>query len=161
LHDDVIDLSATRRGQKTANNTWDDTSAILAGDYLHTKAMILAGTIGGNAIHTIIGHATEAMIDAEFLQTQTISDANLSEERYITILSGKTGALIVSACEVGALFAEADPDQANAIRTFGDELGLAFQMVDDLLDYQGDSTKMGKPVGNDFIEGKGEWFHWR
>ncbi len=154
LHDDVIDLSETRRGKKTANKIWDETTAILAGDYLHTKAMTLAGTIGGDDILAIIGNATEAMIDAEFLQMQTVSDFNLSEENYFNILRGKTGALIGSACEVGALFAQADEAQANAIRTFGDALGLAFQMVDDLLDYQGDSATTGKAVGNDFSEGK-------
>lgn len=154
LHDDVIDHSDTRRGQKTANRVWDETTAVLAGDYLHTKAMTMAGTIGGEDILAIIGNATEAMIDAEFLQMQTVSDFNLSEENYFDILRGKTGALIGSACEVGALFAEASPEQCQAIRTFGDALGLAFQMVDDLLDYQGDSNQTGKAVGNDFSEGK-------
>jgi octaprenyl-diphosphate synthase len=154
LHDDVIDRSDTRRGQKTANKVWDETTAILAGDYLHTKAMTIAGTIGGDDILAIVGNATEAMIDAEFLQMQTVSDSNLSEENYFNILRGKTGGLIGSACEVGALFAEADSEQIQAIRTFGDGLGLAFQMVDDLLDYQGESTETGKAVGNDFSEGK-------
>ncbi len=154
LHDDVIDHSGTRRGQKTANRVWDETTAVLAGDYLHTKAMTMAGTIGGEDILAIIGNATEAMIDAEFLQMQTVSDFNLSEENYFTILRGKTGALIGSACEVGAIFAEATPEQTESIRIFGDALGLAFQMVDDLLDYQGDSGKTGKAVGNDFSEGK-------
>lgn len=154
LHDDVIDLSQTRRGKKTANKIWDETTAILAGDYLHTKAMTLAGTIGGNDILAIIGSATEAMIDAEFLQMQTVSNSSLSEENYFNILRGKTGALIGSACEIGALFAEASAEQTAAIRTFGDALGLAFQMVDDLLDYLGDSGKTGKAVGNDFSEGK-------
>lgn len=154
LHDDVIDHSDTRRGQKTANRVWDETTAVLAGDYLHTKAMTMAGTIGGEDILAIIGNATESMIDAEFLQMQTVSDFNLSEENYFNILRGKTGALIGSACEVGAIFAEATPEQTETIRTFGDALGLAFQMVDDLLDYQGDSGKTGKAVGNDFSEGK-------
>jgi octaprenyl-diphosphate synthase len=154
LHDDVIDLSETRRGQKTANKIWDETTAILAGDYLHTKAMTLAGTIGGDDILAIIGNATEAMIDAEFLQMQTVSNSSLSEENYFNILRGKTGALIGAACETGALFAEADQEQTQAIRIFGDALGLAFQMVDDLLDYQGDSAQTGKAVGNDFSEGK-------
>lgn len=154
LHDDVIDHSDTRRGQKTANRVWDETTAVLAGDYLHTKAMTMAGTIGGADILAIIGQATEAMIDAEFLQMQAVHESNLSEEHYFQVLRGKTGALIGSACEVGALFAEADAEQCAAIRTFGDGLGLAFQMVDDLLDYQGESSETGKAVGNDFSEGK-------
>ncbi len=154
LHDDVIDLSETRRGKKTTNTIWDETTAILAGDYLHTKAMTMAGTIGGDDILAIIGNATEAMIDAEFLQMQTVSNSDLSEENYFNILRGKTGALIGSACEIGAIFAEADKEQTAALRTFGDALGLAFQMVDDLLDYQGDPALTGKAVGNDFSEGK-------
>ncbi len=154
LHDDVIDHAETRRGKKTANHVWDASTAILAGDYLHTRAMTLAGLVGGEKCLALIGEATSAMIDAEFLQAQTVADANLSEENYFAILRGKTGALIGAACEVGALFAGADKDQRAAIRTFGDALGLAFQVVDDLLDYLGDADSTGKAIGNDFVEGK-------
>lgn len=154
LHDDVIDHADTRRGKKTANEVWGASTAILAGDYLHTRAMTLAGLVGGQETLGLIGQATGAMIDAEFLQAQTVADVNLSEENYFAVLRGKTGALISSACEVGALFAGADRDQRAAIRTFGDALGLAFQVVDDLLDYLGDSASTGKAIGNDFCEGK-------
>ncbi|MEN8257878.1 MAG: polyprenyl synthetase family protein [Thermodesulfobacteriota bacterium] len=154
LHDDVIDHADTRRGKKTANQVWDASTAILAGDYLHTRAMTLAGLVGGERCLALIGDATGAMIDAEFLQAQTVTDANLSEENYFAVLRGKTGALIGSACEVGAFFAGADKEQRAAIRTFGDALGLAFQVVDDLLDYLGDAASTGKAIGNDFVEGK-------
>lgn len=154
LHDDVIDHADTRRGKKTANQLWDASTAILAGDYLHTRAMTLAGLVGGDKALALIGEATSAMIDAEFRQAQTVADANLSEENYFNVLRGKTGALIGAACEVGALFAGADKEQRAAIRTFGDALGLAFQVADDLLDYLGDAASTGKAIGNDFVEGK-------
>ncbi len=154
LHDDVIDHADTRRGKKTANQQWDANTAILAGDYLHTRAMTLAGVVGGEQCLGLIGEATGAMIDAEFLQAQTAAKSNLSEENYFAVLRGKTGALIGSACEVGALFAGADKEQRAATRTFGDALGLAFQVVDDLLDYLGDEASTGKAIGNDFVEGK-------
>ncbi len=154
LHDDVLDHAETRRGKKSANQIWDATTAILAGDYLHTRAMTLAGLVGGEKSLALIGAATSAMIDAEFRQAQAVDETNLSEENYFAVLRGKTGALIGAACEVGALFAGADKEQRAAMRTFGDALGLAFQMVDDLLDYLGDAAKTGKAIGNDFVEGK-------
>jgi octaprenyl-diphosphate synthase len=154
LHDDVIDHASQRRGKPSANTVWDNTHVILAGDFLHALAMTLAGTVGDKKTLHIIGSATTAMIEAEFLQMQTVEKRDLSEENYFAVLRGKTGALIGSACEVGACFTEATADQQAALRTFGDALGLAFQIVDDLLDYQGDPAQTGKAVGNDFIEGK-------
>ncbi len=154
LHDDVIDHAYQRRGKPSANTVWDTSHVILAGDYLHTKAMTIAGTIGGEHILSIIGNATSAMIASEFLQMQTVQQLNLSEENYFTVLRGKTGSLISAACEVGTYFSESNAEQQHALRTYGDALGLAFQVVDDLLDYLGDPVKTGKAVGNDFIEGK-------
>lgn len=154
LHDDVIDKAGMRRGKPSANNVWDNTHVILAGDFLHTRAMTMAGTIGNEEILTLIGTATAAMIRAEFQQMQTVQERNLSEENYFSILRGKTGCLISAACEVGACFAKGKEDQRMALRRYGDAVGLAFQVVDDLLDYQGDSGKTGKAIGNDFVEGK-------
>ncbi len=154
LHDDVIDHADTRRGTETAHSKWNNEAAILAGDYLHTKAMTLAGTVGDSHCLALIGTATAAMIDAEFLQSQAVEQQDSSEETYFQVLRGKTGALIGSACEVGVFFADGNEAQCQALRTYGDALGLAFQMVDDLLDYQGDTSKTGKAIGNDFSEGK-------
>lgn len=154
LHDDVIDNAYQRRGKPSANKVWNTTNVILAGDFLHASAMTLAGTVGDSNTLNIIGSATTAMIEAEFLQIQTAADSNLSEENYFTVLRGKTGALIGSACEVGAYFTGAEEIQQAALRRYGNALGLAFQVVDDLLDYQGDPEKTGKAVGNDFVEGK-------
>lgn len=154
LHDDVIDHADQRRGHDTANAIWGNTPAILAGDYLHTRAMLLAGTIGGKQCLEIIAHATSAMVESEFLQMQTAQDINIADENYYAVLRGKTAALIAAACETGIWHAGGDEKQAMAMQVYGTNLGLAFQIVDDLLDYLGDPGKTGKIVGNDFQEGK-------
>jgi len=154
LHDDVIDHAEQRRGKPSANTIWGNSNVILAGDYLHTRAMTLAGTVGSPEILAVIGQATASMVEAEFLQAKTVKEMDRSVNNYFAVLAGKTGALISSPCEVGALYAEADEKQRQALHDYGRDLGLAFQVVDDLLDYQGDPTKTGKAVGNDFQEGK-------
>lgn len=154
LHDDVIDHAEQRRGHDTANKVWGNTPVILAGDFLHTRAMLLAGTCGGIACLEIISRTTAAMVEAEFLQMQNARSIDLSEENYFAVLEGKTAALIAAACEVGIVFAHGTPDQGAAMHTYGANLGLAFQIVDDLLDYLGDPRETGKAVGNDFTEGK-------
>jgi len=154
LHDDVIDHAEQRRGKASANTLWGNSNVILAGDYLHTRAMTIAGTVGSPEILAVIGQATASMVEAEFLQAKTVAEIDRSMDNYFAVLSGKTGALISSPCEVGALFAGADEKQRRALHDYGRDLGLAFQVVDDLLDYQGDPAKTGKAVGNDFQEGK-------
>ena len=154
LHDDVIDHTEQRRGQATANSIWGNTPVILAGDYLHTRAMLLAGSYGNAQSLEIICNATAAMVEAEFLQMKTAKNVDLSEENYFAVLKGKTAALISGACEVGILHAGGNDKQRKALRTYGGNLGLAFQVVDDLLDYLGDPDETGKIVGNDFQEGK-------
>jgi len=154
LHDDVIDNAGKRRGKPSANSVWGNTQVILAGDFLHTRAMTIAGTVGDHHTLSLIGAATAAMIQAEFQQMQTVQQQNLSEENYFAVLRGKTGCLISAACEVGAYFTQGSDEHQRALRSYGDALGLAFQVVDDLLDYQGDPNKTGKAIGNDFIEGK-------
>ncbi|MBU0909881.1 MAG: polyprenyl synthetase family protein [Proteobacteria bacterium] len=154
LHDDVIDNAGKRRGKPSANRVWDNTQVILAGDFLHARALTMAGTVGDSHTLSLIGTATAAMIQAEFLQMQAVQERNLSEKNYFSVLRGKTGCLISVACEVGAYFAQSGDEHQKALRGYGDALGLAFQIVDDLLDYQGDPHKTGKAVGNDFVEGK-------
>lgn len=154
LHDDVIDQSDSRRGRATANRVWDNSQVILAGDFLHSRALWLAGSIGGQDCLDVLSHATAAMVEAEFLQLDNASQQNTSRNRYFEVLTGKTALLIAAASESGAIFTEADPEARQALRTFGTNLGLTFQIVDDLLDYLGDDQKTGKAVGNDFQEGK-------
>ncbi|MDD5757666.1 MAG: polyprenyl synthetase family protein [Desulfobulbaceae bacterium] len=154
LHDDVIDRADSRRGRPTANRLWGNSHVILAGDFLHARAMLLAGTIGGAECLSVIGSATEAMVESEFLQIDNAETQETSERRYFEVLEGKTAALIAAATTTGALFAGASLAEQQALHTFGRNLGLTFQIVDDLLDYQGDPQKTGKAIGNDFQEGK-------
>ena len=154
LHDDVIDHAELRRGKKTANRRWGNAPVILAGDYLHARAMDLAASIGGMECLHLVSGAVKAMVEAEFLQMRVAAEQDASEEHYFAVLHGKTAALIGAACEVGILHAGGNDKQRRALRTYGTHLGLAFQVVDDLLDYQGDPNRTGKAVGNDFQEGK-------
>lgn len=154
LHDDVIDHATLRRGAETANTIWGMEPVILAGDYLHAHAMALASEVGGPAAMALIGGATAAMVESEFMQMHNAQEILISEEKYFQVLMGKTAALIAAACEAGIGHNQGSPEQRLALRTYGTNLGLAFQIVDDLLDYLGDPAKTGKAVGNDFQEGK-------
>ena len=154
LHDDVIDHAALRRGAETANTIWGMEPVILAGDYLHAHAMALAGEVGGPEAMALIGRATAAMVESEFLQMHNAQEILISEENYFSVLMGKTAALIAAACEAGIAHNHGSDKQRIALRTYGTNLGLAFQIVDDLLDYLGEPAKTGKAVGNDFQEGK-------
>jgi octaprenyl-diphosphate synthase len=127
---------------------------ILAGDYLHAHAMALASEVGGPTAMSLIGRATAAMVESEFMQMHNATEMLISEEKYFQVLMGKTAALIAAACEAGIGHNQGSPAQRIALRTYGTNLGLAFQIVDDLLDYLGDPAKTGKVVGNDFQEGK-------
>lgn len=154
LHDDVIDHADQRRGRPTANAIWGLSPVILAGDYLLSRAMTLAGAVGGAEGMAIVGRATEAMVEAEFRQARTVEEKDLSEDNYFKVVAGKTGALIAAACEAGVYLAAGSPEQRTAIRLYGENIGLAFQIIDDLLDYLGDPARTGKAIGNDLIEGK-------
>jgi octaprenyl-diphosphate synthase len=154
LHDDVLDHAEQRRGKPTANALWGVSPVILAGDYLLSRAMTMAGAVGGAEAMIIVGRATEAMVEAEFLQMRSAAERNLSEDDYFRVAAGKTGALIAAACEAGVLLAGGDAAQRAAIRRYGENIGVAFQIIDDLLDYQGDPDQTGKAVGNDLVEGK-------
>lgn len=154
LHDDVVDSADKRRGKPAANTVWGNTAAILAGDFLHAKAMSLAGIVGGVGCLEIIGKATAAMVEAEFLQLDNAKQQDRVTEKYYSVINGKTASLITAACEAGALFAGGSDNQRHAVRIYGHNLGLAFQIIDDLLDYGGNAVKTGKTVGNDFVEGK-------
>jgi len=154
LHDDIIDGSASRRGRPVVNLAWGPTHAILAGDFLHTRSMFLVGSLGGPPCLEIYFRATSAMVEGEFLQMRNAENFNLSEEDYFQAVTGKTARLIGAVCETGALFAGAAPGQRQALSGYGMALGSAFQIIDDLLDYQGDQAKTGKTKGNDFLEGK-------
>jgi octaprenyl-diphosphate synthase len=154
LHDDVIDYADIRRGRPTVSRVFGLTPAILAGDFLHARSMFLIGTLGGKKSLELICSATEAMVSGEFLQLANAQNFNQSEQDYFTVINGKTALFIGAVCETGGIFAGAGTKEINALKTYGANLGIAFQIQDDLLDYLGDPAKTGKAVGNDFCEGK-------
>lgn len=154
FHDDVIDRADMRRGKPSVNKSFGAIAAILGGDFLHSRSMFLIGSYGGTPALDIFCQATNAMVDGEFLQLRNTKNYNLSEQDYFLAVKGKTALLIAATCEIGALAGGATATQQQALTEYGIGLGTAFQIVDDLLDYQGDTEQTGKAVGNDFKEGK-------
>ncbi len=154
IHDDVIDHAPTRRGKKTVHVQFGLASAILAGDWLHARSMHLIGRLTGTQGLEIFCRATESIVNGEFEQLRYIADINTTEAQYFAVIRQKTGNLIASTCAIGALFAGADMARREALTDYGIHIGTAFQVVDDLLDFQGNTETTGKTTGNDFIEGK-------
>ncbi|MBM9537842.1 polyprenyl synthetase family protein [Desulfobulbus alkaliphilus] len=153
-HDDVIDRADHRRGRPSVAARFGPTAAILAGDWLHARSMHLIGRLAGADGLDIFCAATAAMVNGEFAQLRHIADLNTKQHHYFAVIRQKTSNLIASACSIGALYAGADRRQRDALATYGDRIGAAFQVVDDLLDFKGESGTTGKKTGNDFVEGK-------
>jgi len=154
VHDDVIDNARERRGRAAVSDMFGMPSAILAGDWLHARSMHLVGRHAGPEGLEVFSRSTAGMVDGEFLQLRCVADPAVPEEFYFSVIHRKTALLIGSTCEIGALFGGADQRQRNALATYGRKLGTAFQVIDDLLDYEGNAAATGKKVGNDFAEGK-------
>ena len=153
-HDDVIDQADLRRGKPSVVKKFGEISAILGGDFLHSRSMYLVGSYAGSKALGIFCKATNAMVDGEFLQLRNARNYNLSESDYFSAVRGKTALLIAATCEIGAMAGGATEAGCKALTAYGLALGTAFQIIDDLLDYQGDAANTGKAVGNDFQEGK-------
>ena len=154
LHDDVVDESRQRRGRPTANLLWDNKSSVLVGDYLFARAFQLMVEPGHLRVLNILSDAAATIAEGEVLQLTVAQDLRTSEEVYLQVIRGKTAALFSAATEAGAEIAGAEASVVTALRDYGDALGIAFQMADDLLDYGGDSGATGKNVGDDFRERK-------
>ncbi|SEK66289.1 octaprenyl-diphosphate synthase [Roseovarius azorensis] len=154
LHDDVVDESAQRRGRPTANLLWDNKSSVLVGDYLFARAFQLMVETGSLRVLDILANASATIAEGEVLQLTAARDLATTEDIYLQVVRGKTAALFSAATEVGGVIAGAPEDQVGALFEYGDALGIAFQIVDDLLDYQGDARATGKNVGDDFRERK-------
>lgn len=154
MHDDVIDNADTRRGRSSVHRQFGTVAAILAGDFLHARSMAIVSALAGSEALNVFSEATGRMVDGEFLQMRNTACFNLSVDDYQRAILEKTGLLIAASCEVGALWAGGSAEQRIALREYGLCLGCAFQVIDDLLDYQGKSAATGKQVGNDLAEGK-------
>jgi octaprenyl-diphosphate synthase len=154
LHDDVVDTSEVRRGKKTANAIWDNKSSILVGDYLFSIAFQLMVRCQNLRALDLLSKASSVMADGEVMQLENSTDVALSKEKYLEIIFGKTAILFSAACEAGAIISSYDESKIAALREFGKNLGIIFQIVDDLLDYSSQENVLGKDVGNDFFEGK-------
>ncbi|MBK0400094.1 polyprenyl synthetase family protein [Limibaculum sp. M0105] len=154
LHDDVVDESARRRGRATANILWDNKSSVLVGDYLFSRAFQLMVETGSVRVLGILSSASAVIAEGEVLQLITAHDLTTGLDRYEQVIRGKTAALFAAATEVGAVIAERPEDEVTAMRTYGDALGIAFQLADDWLDYGGSADALGKNTGDDFREGK-------
>ncbi|SFK84142.1 polyprenyl synthetase family protein [Shimia haliotis] len=154
LHDDVVDESAQRRGRPTANLLWDNKSSVLVGDYLFSRSFQLMTETGNIDVLRILSNASATIAEGEVLQLTAATDLKTTEGIYLQVVRGKTAALFSAATEVGGVIAGADADNVQALFDYGDALGIAFQIADDLLDYQGDSAQTGKNVGDDFRERK-------
>jgi octaprenyl-diphosphate synthase len=154
LHDDVVDESGQRRGRPTANLLWDNKSSVLVGDYLFSRSFQLMVETGSLRVLDILANASATIAEGEVLQMTAAQDLKTGEDIYLQVVRGKTAALFSAATEVGGVIAGASEAQVKALFDYGDALGIAFQIADDLLDYQGDTKVTGKNVGDDFRERK-------
>ena len=154
LHDDVVDESERRRGRPTANLLWDNKSSVLVGDYLFARAFQLMVEPANLRVLDILANASATIAEGEVLQLTAAQDLATTEEVYLKVVRGKTAALFSAATESGAEIAGATPEQVAALFIYGDALGIAFQIVDDLLDYGGSAAAIGKNTGDDFRERK-------
>ena len=154
LHDDVVDGSNLRRGRVTANHLWGNAPSVLVGDFLYSRSFQLMIELGNQEVLAILADATNLIAQGEVMQFSDIGNLNIDENRYMAVIRCKTALLFQAATHTGAVLAEGGADQVEALQTFGLEFGLAYQLVDDWLDYAGNSTAMGKNAGDDLAEGK-------
>ena len=154
LHDDVIDHAEMRRGKVSANNIWGNAASVLVGDYLYSKAFKLMATHGHPQIIQVLAETTMVMAEGEVFQLTKCGDVNLTEAEYLAIVEKKTSYLISAACAIGAMLGNAPQEEVDVLARFGMNVGSAFQIVDDTLDYMAKEETFGKAIGKDLDEGK-------
>lgn len=154
LHDDVVDTSDLRRGRLTANARWGNAPSVLVGDFLYSRAFQMMVSLGDMAVMRVLADTTNVIAEGEVQQLLNARNPDLTEQDYFTVIDKKTAQLFAAASEIGALTARCDATRCARLREYGLHLGIAFQLVDDALDYQGDSEALGKNVGDDLAEGK-------
>ncbi|QIL45414.1 octaprenyl diphosphate synthase [Acidovorax sp. HDW3] len=154
LHDDVVDESTLRRGRATANESFGNPASVLVGDFLHTRSFQMMVEAGSMRIMEILSAATNVIAEGEVMQLINMHDASLDEEGYLRVIRSKTAKLFEASAQLGAILANSNPTVEAACATYGQALGTAFQIIDDVLDYAGNSAEMGKNIGDDLREGK-------
>jgi len=154
LHDDVVDSSDLRRGRETANAIWGNEASVLVGDFLYSRAFQMMVRIGRMRIMEVMADATNTIAEGEVLQLMNCNDPDTDEARYFEVIRCKTAKLFEAGARVAAILADADAAAEAALAEYGMRLGIAFQLVDDALDYEGSADAMGKNIGDDLAEGK-------
>jgi len=154
LHDDVVDESTLRRGQETANALWGNATSVLVGDYLYSRAFELMVSVNDFRVMALLSRTTTAIAEGEVLQLLNCNDASTTEEKYLAVISRKTAILFSAAAQLAGILAQVDPEAENALRAYGLHLGIAFQLIDDALDYMANQAELGKNLGDDLADGK-------
>ena len=154
LHDDVVDASSTRRGQETSNEIWGNAPSVLVGDFLYSRAFEIMVEPNSMQIMKVLSKATNQISEGEVLQLLNIKNAKVSQSEYFEVIEEKTACLFKAACEIGGILAKSDIKTISALGIYGLHLGNAFQIIDDTLDYESDSSIIGKEIGDDLSEGK-------
>lgn len=154
LHDDVVDQSTLRRGKASAHHVWGTSASVLVGDFLFARSFNLMVETGDIRVLDVLARASSVIAEGEVMQLANANAATMTLDTYFEIISAKTAALFAAAAEVGAMAAGGSDDQIASLRNYGRNLGIAFQLADDAMDYGGASAKMGKNTGDDFAEGK-------
>jgi len=154
LHDDVVDSANLRRGIASANSLWGNEASVLVGDFLFSKSFSLMVGVGSLDILRVLSDATTVIAEGEVMQLLCTGEIDLTEERYIGVVRSKTAILMSAACEAGALLGGVSSELQQALADFGMELGIAFQLMDDILDYTATEEEFGKSIGHDLEEGK-------
>ena len=154
LHDDVVDDSSKRRGRDTTNETYGNPAAVLVGDFLYSRAFQMMSAIGSPALIQVMADATNTIAAGEVMQLMNSGDPDTTEIRYLEVIYRKTARLFEAGAQIAAIVAQAPPDVEAALTRYGKHLGIAFQLIDDALDYRGDDLELGKNTGDDLAEGK-------
>jgi len=154
LHDDVVDASDLRRGRATANDIWGNEASVLVGDFLYSRSFEMMVEAGSMRVMDILSHTTNTIAEGEVMQLLNCHDPDITEARYDQVIRAKTAILFEAAARLGAVIGEQDATIEEALAGYGLHLGIAFQLIDDLLDYSSDSATLGKEIGDDLAEGK-------
>ncbi len=154
LHDDVVDASQVRRGHATANQRWGNEASVLVGDFLYSRAFQMMVDVGSMQVMEVLSNATNTIAEGEVQQLLNRHDPGTTEQRYLQVIHNKTAKLFEAAAQLGAIIGGSSAEQEQQMARYGKHLGIAYQLIDDVLDYSADSAKLGKNIGDDLAEGK-------